>query len=200
MLNSPSLTPKPERLYNGVFILILINLIVFGFDHVLGLPLQGLYLNQANPEWYQFVTSMFCHINWAHISGNLFLLYIFGKVVEEEEGLVGVIASYLITGLAANLLSWILQPVNIISLGASGAVFGLFAVSVLIKLSWNWRKLLEVLILGQFVISQVWNEVQRLDQQDGVNRIAHLGGALAGVLLILGLMRLTGKNEAEPKP
>ena len=41
------------------------------------------------------------------------------------------------------------------SLGASGAVFGLFAVSVLCKLSFNLKKLLEAAILGQFVIKQV---------------------------------------------
>lgn len=41
------------------------------------------------------------------------------------------------------------------SLGASGAVFGLFAVSVLCKLSFNFKKLLEAAILGQFVVKQV---------------------------------------------
>lgn len=183
---------KPERFYNGVFALILINLVLFALDQIL--PLQGFYLNQANPAWYQFITSMFFHANWSHLSGNLFFLYIFGKLVEEEEGTLGVVATYLITGIGANLLSWILQPGPILSLGASGAVFGLFVVSVLIKLSWSWRKILEVIILGQFVVGRVIQEVQQVGFQDGVNRIAHLGGALAGVLLIFVLMRLGGKS------
>ena len=55
----------------------------------------------------------------------------------------------------ASIASYLLQPKQIVSLGASGAVFGLFVVSVLCKLSFNPRKLLECAILGQFVMQQV---------------------------------------------
>lgn len=56
-----------------------------------------------------------------------------GKLIEEEEGGFAVWLSYLITGVGANLVSWLLLPRSVISAGASGAVFGLFAVSVLVK-------------------------------------------------------------------
>lgn len=46
-----------------------------------------------------------------------------------------------------------------VSLGASGAVFGLFAISVLTKLRFDFRKLLEAVILGQFVIERFLSEV-----------------------------------------
>lgn len=55
----------------------------------------------------------------------------------------------------ANVASYFMMPRNVHSLGASGAVFGLFVVAVLSKLSWNPRKLLESAILGQFVVQQV---------------------------------------------
>jgi membrane associated rhomboid family serine protease len=57
----------------------------------------------------------------------------------------------------ANVASYLMMPRNVQSLGASGAVFGLFVVAVVSKLSWNPRKLLESAILGQFVIQQVIN-------------------------------------------
>ncbi|MBD2047806.1 rhomboid family intramembrane serine protease [Coleofasciculus sp. FACHB-64] len=190
LLEDRSSNRRRNTQYNGVFALILINLVIFIADHILSLNLQGLYLNHARPAFYQFFTAMFCHASWAHLSGNLFFLYIFGRLVEEEEGIFGVVASYIICGLGASLMSWLFQHGPIYSLGASGAVFGLFAVSVLIKLSWNWRKVLEVLILGQFVIERVFFEFQQTGIQDGVDHFAHLGGAVVGVALIMGLMRL----------
>lgn len=56
-----------------------------------------------------------------------------GKLVEEEEGSLGLWLSYILTGAGANLVSWLVLPRNAVSVGASGAVFGLFAISVLVK-------------------------------------------------------------------
>lgn len=58
-----------------------------------------------------------------------------GKLVEEEEGNFALWLSYILTGAGANLVSWLVLPRNAVSVGASGAVFGLFAVSVLVKVS-----------------------------------------------------------------
>lgn len=53
--------------------------------------------------------------------------------MEEEEGGFGLWMTYLITGAGANFVSWLVLPRTVVSVGASGAVFGLFAVSVLVK-------------------------------------------------------------------
>ncbi|KAL2584244.1 hypothetical protein AAZV13_14G118300 [Glycine max] len=70
---------------------------------------------------------------WKHLSSNLFFLYIFGKLVEEDEGNFALWLSYILTGVGANLVSWLVLPRNTVSVGASGAVFGLFTISVLVK-------------------------------------------------------------------
>lgn len=53
--------------------------------------------------------------------------------MEEEEGNFALWLSYILTGAGANLVSWLVLPRNAVSVGASGAVFGLFAISVLVK-------------------------------------------------------------------
>ena len=194
--------------YDGVFALLFINFALFAMDHWLAIgAVKTLYLNHARPTWWQFVTSTFCHANWAHLSSNIFFLYIFGKLVEEEEGAFGVWMSYIVTGVGANVASWLLLPKSVggvlgiggaatVSLGASGAVFGLFAVSVLVKLKFNWRRILEVVILGQFVVDRFLTEAKMVAAAGSgvgagnVNHVAHLGGAIAGVLLIFFLSRL----------
>ncbi|GHP03599.1 hypothetical protein PPROV_000235400 [Pycnococcus provasolii] len=191
--------------YNGVFALLAINFVLFALDHLFHQNwVKWLYLNHQRPVWFQFVTSTFCHANYAHLSSNAFFLYIFGKLVEEEEGTFGVWFAYLATGIGANLLSYLLQPASpIVSVGASGAVFGLFAVSALVKLlrGLQWRTLLESVILGQFVVERVRDEVR--NQVAGgatlaglpVGHVAHLGGALAGVVLVLALNGLPSGDE-----
>ncbi|KNA21755.1 hypothetical protein SOVF_040520 [Spinacia oleracea] len=186
---------KPEKRVNAIFWIILLNLAIYVADHMfLVRDIKSLYLFHNQPAWYQFVTAAFCHANWNHLSSNLFFLYIFGKLVEEEEGSFALWVSYILTGAGANLVSWLVLPRNAVSVGASGAVFGLFAISVLVKLSMDWRKILEVLILGQFVVEKVMEAAHAstglsngfigTHSLQNVNHIAHLSGALVGVLLV----------------
>ncbi|KAL5655176.1 hypothetical protein ACJX0J_034495, partial [Zea mays] len=144
-----------SRRANGIFWILLLNFGIYMADHLFQIrQIKSLYLYHAFPSWFQFVTSTFCHANWNHLSSNLFFVYIFGKLVEEEEGNFALWMSYILTGAGANLISWLALPTSSVSLGASGAVFGLFTISVLVKMSWDWRKILEVLILGQFVVDK----------------------------------------------
>lgn len=199
---------KPEKRVNGIFWILLINLGIYLADHVFQVPwIKELYLYHNQPAWYQFITATFCHFSWNHLSSNLFFLYIFGKLVEEEEGNFALWFSYILTGAGANLVSWLVLPRNAVSIGASGAVFGLFAVSVLVKMSWDWRKILEVLILGQFVVEKVMEAAQASTSLGGsfrggysvqnVNHIAHLSGALIGVVLIWLLSSIPSPKDGK---
>ncbi|KAG8084804.1 hypothetical protein GUJ93_ZPchr0010g9625 [Zizania palustris] len=194
------------RRSNGIFWMLLLNVGVYVADHLFQIKLiKELYLYHSFPSWFQFVTSTFCHANWNHLSSNLFFVYIFGKLVEEEEGSFALWMSYILTGAGANLISWLVLPISSVSLGASGAVFGLFTISVLVKMSWDWRKILEVLILGQFVIDKVM-EAARATTITGhslqVNNIAHLSGALIGTVLVflINPIPFRRSDDDSPKP
>ncbi|KAI4316149.1 hypothetical protein L6164_024156 [Bauhinia variegata] len=200
-IGKPEEKRKPEKQANGIFWIILLNIGIYVADHFFQVRgIKGLYLYHGWPVWYQFLTATFCHADWKHLSSNLFFLYIFGKLVEEEEGNFGLWLCYILTGVGANLVSWLVLPRNSVSVGASGAVFGLFTISVLVKMSWDWRKILEVLILGQFVIERVMEAAQASTTLSGtirggylqnVNHIAHLSGALVGVLLVWLLSKVS---------
>lgn len=120
---------SPQQAGNGVFVLLLINLLVFVADKVLHLPIiQSLYLYHAAPQFYQvrcctfnnrstvstgttraqFLTCCFCHSSWEHLSTNMFMLLVFGRYVEEEGGVLGLWLTYIICGLGAHPV-WFLQ-------------------------------------------------------------------------------------------
>ncbi|KAG2488436.1 hypothetical protein HYH03_012943 [Edaphochlamys debaryana] len=176
--------------------------LVFAADNLLHLPgMSELYLNHARPQWWQFVTHAFCHGSWQHLSGNLFNLCVFGKMVEESEGSMGVVLAFLICGVGAALATFFLTPALVsgrvtVSVGASGAIFGLFAVAVVTRLRLNLKQLLEAAVLGQFVVRQVLEEAKH--QVTGglvlngmaVSHAAHLAGAAVGVALVLALRQL----------
>lgn len=190
----------------GTFALLAANVVAFVADKVAGVAaMKGLYLYHAAWRPWQLVTSLFMHGSFAHISGNLFFLLVFGRFVEEKGGAGGVLLTYLLTGVFANVASLLLIPGPVVSLGASGAVFGLFVVSVLSRFEFTLKAALETLILGNFVVNRVLEEGTSTIAQNGAgrslvqtNHIAHLGGALGGVVLILALRAMTRGLE-DPK-
>jgi membrane associated rhomboid family serine protease len=77
--SSSASAPLARAAGNGVFLLLLLNVVLFVLDHVLHLKgIQGLYLNHARPQWWQWITHAFCHANFQHLSMNLFNLCVFG--------------------------------------------------------------------------------------------------------------------------
>jgi membrane associated rhomboid family serine protease len=167
----------------------------------------------ADHEWWRLVTSTFVHSGIIHIATNMWCLYNLGLLGEPLMGAFGVVATYLLTGLAGNLLSVALHPgvVNaagqivdpgVISVGASGAVFGI--AGVLIPLLGS--KLLpvdrgEVARLRRSVIYfAVLNFVigfgaDAFNTRVRIDNMAHLGGFLSGILLGMLLVPKLGAHR-----
>lgn len=203
--------PPPRPRDTATLTLIVINAAVYGATRFQLAPrlLRSLFLSHAHPRWWQLLTSTFCHFSAGHLSSNLFFLLLFGRLVEEEAGPWGLAFVYAVCGVAANVLSLCLLPASTLSAGASGAVFGLFVVALLLRSRWGVRGLVEAAVLGQFVVSRVSDEARSAVAASqtpgglggtGVGHVAHLGGALAGVLLLWGLHTLLRAVERTDGP
>jgi rhomboid protease GluP len=79
-----------------------------------------------NGWWWQLLTSMFVHGGLMHLVGNMLFLFIFGLRGEEMFNLPEYLGIYLLGGLTGNLLSLAFLPLDVPSVGASGAIFALF--------------------------------------------------------------------------
>ena len=125
--------------------------------------------------WYwQLFSSLFIHANITHLVGNMLFLLIFGLRVEELFNKVHYLVTYFASGLLGNLLSLLLGP-QVISVGASGAIFGLFgAYTAYLGTSFGSSVVLAI-FYGSYMFL--------LNVRSGVNIIAHFGGLVAGILI-----------------
>jgi len=134
-------------------------------------------------EYYRLVSSMFVHASIAHLAGNMLFLLVFGLRAEEMFSLPGYLLVYFLGGLAGNLVSLWLLPSSF-SVGASGAIFGMFgAVTVFARRSVN-QSIIGALIYGFFLLF--------ISSGQGVNVFAHLGGLVCG--LIIGYLLATRRK------
>ena len=146
-----------------------------------------------------FFSSMFLHGGWLHLIGNMWYLWIFGDNVEDALGPVGFLIFYLVTGLAAGVTHFVLQPESSIpTVGASGAISGVLAgyavlfprarVVTLVPLGF----FIQLMELPAVVLLVIWVILQALSglvsfgvgQAGGVAWGAHVGGFVAGLVLV----------------
>ncbi|XP_026411116.1 rhomboid-like protein 11, chloroplastic [Papaver somniferum] len=183
---------KKNHGLNGIYWLLLLNVGIYAVDYVFEPTMvKKLYLYHYQPACYQFVTAAVCHASWKHLFGNLFDLYFFGKVIQEESGDFALWVWYILTGFMGNVMSWFILPENTISVGASGAVYGLFAISLFVKMHFVWTDMVVLLILAYDFQSRVRIELQYSVELLEINQryrrptghIAHVSGAVTGVSL-----------------
>jgi membrane associated rhomboid family serine protease len=145
-----------------------------------------------------FITSMFLHGGWLHLIGNMWFLWIFGDNIEDTLGHFRFAAFYLLCGLAAGLTHYYLAPLSPVpTIGASGAIAGVLGaylvrfpsarVVTLVPLGFflQMTELPAWLMLGLWFLVQAISGFVTLGATGGgVAWWAHVGGFLAGILLI----------------
>jgi rhomboid protease GluP len=126
-------------------------------------------------QYYQLFTSMFVHANIAHLAGNMLFLLIFGLRGEEMFSLPEYLSIYVLGGLTGNLLSLLLLPLNVPSVGASGAIFAMFGACTIYARRAVRQSIIGALIYAFFLLF--------LSSGLGVNNFAHIGGLVTGLLI-----------------
>jgi rhomboid protease GluP len=169
------------------YILIALNVLVYVYTSVVG----GDFLNTSDAMilqygqvnglviysgWYwQLLTSMFVHASIAHLAGNMLFLLIFGLRGEEMFSLPEYLLIYLLGGLTGNLLSLVFLPLDVPSVGASGAIFAMFGACTIYARRSVGQSIIGALIYAFFLLS--------LSSGPNVNDSAHIGGLVAGLLI-----------------
>lgn len=144
-------------------------------------------------EWYRLITSGFMHAGLIHIGFNMFALYILGPLLESALGHVRFAAMYVASLLAGSLGVMLLSP-NDLTVGASGAIFGLFAATFVIA---RGRGLTDVASqIGMLLVLNLIITFTLPGISIGAHLFGALGGAICALVIVAGDRGLTGENRA----
>ncbi|MEF2527501.1 MULTISPECIES: rhomboid family intramembrane serine protease [Streptomyces] len=146
-----------------------------------GAPLQGV----ATGEYHRLLTSVFLHVEWWHIAGNMLALWFLGGPLEAALGRARFLALYLLSGLGGSAVVYLLTPPNAPTLGASGAVFGLLGATVVLvrRTRQEMRPVAVMLVLMLVLTFAPYGGRLEVSWQ------AHVGGLITGLLLGAAMIR-----------
>lgn len=161
---------------------------MFGYVwYFYGGPMHGV----AAGQWYRLLTAAFLpgggSLGLMDIAFNMWALYVVGPSLERTLGKTRYIVLYLLSAVGGNVLYFMLAPENVPALGASGAIFGLFAGLFIVarKLRLNIGGIATVIVVNlvfSFVIARIaWQ--------------AHVGGLIVGALLTAAYAYAPRKNR-----
>ena len=161
-------------------------------EHICAKYLQLYWVGSPLFRSYQFVTYMFLHGSFAHLFGNMFALWMFGRTLEYELGSRRFLIYYMVCGIGAAILqmlvAWLTGDVYFSVIGASGAVMGLLlAFGVMHPNNMIYVMPLPFPIKAKwFVIGYAVLEIVLGSSgvNTGVAHFAHVGGMLWGLALL----------------
>jgi rhomboid protease GluP len=175
------------RLYPIVSLIISIHLILFMIGYFPFFPrvwifetFSGVNLYVAEGEVWRLLTPIFLHSGFTHLLFNSFSLVLFGPALESIVGKYRFITIYLLSGIGANIATYLLQPLTYTHVGSSGAIFGLFGFYLAIisfkknMLSRENSQLIKTIAILSIIMTFL---------QSNINVTAHIFGLITGYLI-----------------
>lgn len=207
-------------------LLIVVNLLAFIWEISQGIHLEAALMSVAFipdrffipgywvPDTLSIVISMFLHGGWLHLGSNMLYLWIFGDNIEDRLGHFRYLLFYLGCGFIATFAHAFFNPDSQLpAIGASGAIAGVLGgylllfpharVMTFIPFGFYMilRELPAIFVLGLWFVLQLFTGVASLNvdtaqEAGGVAYFAHIGGFVAGLILV----RLFGGRRPPPVP
>ena len=205
-------TDKENKMYEKIFkpkkivmtnILIAINVLAFLITFVMSdanlsalnlLKYGGLYSYAVESgEVWRLLTAGFLHGGLLHLLFNMYSLYLIGTQIENFVGKWKFLGIYFGSMITAGLMSILLSP-NAVSIGASGAIFGLLG--ALVYFGYHYRLYLGSILRNQIIPLIVINLLLGFTIS-GIDNAAHIGGLIGGLLIsmALGVRGKEGKQD-----
>ncbi|MCD6449547.1 MAG: rhomboid family intramembrane serine protease [Thermotogaceae bacterium] len=132
-------------------------------------------------QWFRIVTALFVHGGILHIAFNMYALYQLGYIIEMVYGEWKMLIIYFISGIAGNIATQFFYY-NSLSVGASGAIFGLAGAIFITGYKEEtayYMKSLAMGVLPMIIINVIYGFIPG----SHINNAAHIGGLIAGILL-----------------
>ena len=210
-------TEKENRLYEKTFrpkkiiftniliaaciVMFIITCIVGGFEVIKGLTNgvalelganNRLYL-QAGQVW-RLITHAFLHGSMLHLLVNMYSLYIVGRQIETFLGKTKFIIVYFLSAICGGLFSALLNAPTTVSVGASGAIFGLLG--AMLYFGYHYRTYMGTVIKNQIIPIIVLNLI--IGMSSGIDNFAHIGGLIGGIFATMAV-GVDGKSKTYEK-
>ena len=153
----------------------------------------GEVIGVAEGEWWRLITSAFLHGSIIHLGLNMLMLYWIGAPIEEAIGRARFVILYLVSGLAGSAGALLLTEQNAITVGASGAIFGLLGAAVVFERQGTH-------VLGGSALSIIVLNLVLTFAVPNISIGGHIGGLIGGALGGLALSRFGRTNVVYGRP
>ena len=138
-------------------------------------------------EWYRLITAAFLHASMIHLLFNMLVLWFIGAPVEQAIGRGRFLAIYIVSGLAGSAGAVIFSP-NVVTVGASGAIFGILGAALVLEGQKNY-------VLGGQALGLIAVNLIFTFAIPNISIGGHIGGLIGGALSMLAFSRL-GRTHA----
>ena len=186
-------------------LLVLINVVVYLYTEWKGSSLDAEFMIDMGAmyepafieghEYYRIITHFFLHFGLEHLANNMISLLVLGYTLEQDIGRIRYLILYMLSGILAGFVSvyvnWSLGE-NVVSCGASGAIYGLMGALLMVLLK-NRKQIVrgDILRFGIYLVLSLYSGMQ----DTGIDNTAHISGVVAGFILCGIIYRR--KNQTE---